>query len=111
MMLGETPFMATHLSGDTAWVDVLFVPYGHRRAGRGRTMFERWEHALPPKVANISVLAVVLDGESPIGFWKKMGFEVVEEDYMPEVEGLGCRMKKSLAHPGRAAVALSAIGT
>ncbi|PTY05553.1 hypothetical protein DB347_14355 [Opitutaceae bacterium EW11] len=83
--------MATHLSGDTAWVDVLFVPRDQRRNGWGRRMFLRWARALPEEIKKIQLLAVDLDGGSPLGFWTKMGFEVEDQDF-PDLPETGCYM-------------------
>jgi len=84
MQLNETPFLATHLSGDTAWVDVLFVPAPLRRQGFGRRIFEAWTRQLPAAVNRIQLLAMDLDGGSPLGFWDKMGFSPEDADF-PEL--------------------------
>jgi GNAT superfamily N-acetyltransferase len=84
MMLRDTPFLATHFSGDTAWVDVLFVPRDHRHHGWGRRIFDQWARTLPDTIKKIQLLAVDLDGGSPLGFWTKMGFEVEDADF-PEL--------------------------
>jgi GNAT superfamily N-acetyltransferase len=93
MLLGNTPFMATHVSGDTAWVDPLFVPRDQRNRGWGRRMFAAWVAQLPPFVRKIELLAVDLDGGSPIGFWRKLGFDVEEAEF-EEVPETGCYMVK-----------------
>lgn len=90
MKLEKTPFLATHVSGDVAWIDVLFVPEERRRQGFGRRMLCDWLKNLPDTIKKIQLLAVELDGASPIGFWRKMGFEV-EEMYFPELMN-GCYM-------------------
>lgn len=84
MRLGETPFLAAHVDGDTAWLDLLFVPPPLRRHGLGRQLFERWLGALPTDVREIHLLAAALDGESPLGFWRHMGFDVEDADF-PEL--------------------------
>lgn len=94
MRLGDTPFLATHVSGDTAWVDVLFVPAPLRHHGLGRRLFERWLGALPPGVHQVQLLAVDLDGGSPLGFWRRLGFTVEDADF-PELFD-GSYMIKSL---------------
>jgi hypothetical protein len=84
MKLEKTPFLATHLSGDVAWIDVLFVPEERRHQGFGRRMVMEWLSKLPATIKKIELLAVDLDGGSPVGFWKKLGFDV-EEKYFPEL--------------------------
>ena len=93
MRLGDTPFLASHLSGQTAWVDLLFVPRDHRYHGWGRKMFMDWARTLPAEVKQIELLAVDLDGGSPVGFWSKLGFEVEDLDF-PDVPETGCYMCK-----------------
>jgi len=90
MKFEKTPFLATHLSDDVAWIDVLFVPQEHRRRGYGRRMVMEWLAKLPATIKKIELLAVDLDGGSPVGFWKKMGFDV-EDRYFPELM-TGCYM-------------------
>jgi len=90
MKLEKTPFLATHLTDDVAWIDVLFVPQDHRRQGFGRRMVMEWLSKLPATIKKIELLAVDLDGGSPIGFWKKLGFDV-EDKYFPELM-TGCYM-------------------
>jgi GNAT superfamily N-acetyltransferase len=87
MILGNTPFLSTHLNGDTAWVDVLFVPRDQHRQGHGRTIFERWATKLPATIRKIQLLAVDLDDESPLGFWQKMGFEVEDAEFPDQFTG------------------------
>jgi hypothetical protein len=94
MKLEKTPFLATHLSGDVAWIDVLFVPREQRHQGYGRRMFCEWMAKLPATVKKIQLLAVDLDGGSPVGFWRKLGFDV-EEAYFPELM-TGCYMVQPL---------------
>ena len=84
MRLGNTPFLAAHVDGDTAWLDLLFVPAPLRHHGLGRQLFERWLGGLPPDVRTIHLLAAALDGDSPLGFWRRMGFSVEEADF-PEL--------------------------
>jgi ribosomal protein S18 acetylase RimI-like enzyme len=90
MKLEKTPFLATHLAEDIAWIDVLFVPQEHRRQGFGRRMVSEWLSKLPATIKKIELLAVDLDGGSPVGFWKKLGFDV-EDKYFPELM-TGCYM-------------------
>jgi len=90
MKLEKTPFLATHLADDVAWIDVLFVPQEHRRQGFGRRMVAEWLSKLPATIKKIELLAVDLDGGSPVGFWKKLGFDV-EDKYFPELM-TGCYM-------------------
>ena len=94
MKLGKTPFLATHLTDDVAWIDVLFVPQEYRRQGHGRRMVVEWLSKLPATIKKIELLAVDLDGGSPVGFWKKMGFDV-EDRYYPEIM-TGCYMSHPL---------------
>lgn len=94
MKLGKTPFIATHLSDDVAWIDVLFVPREQRHQGYGRRMVRDWLAKLPATIRKIEVLAVDLDGGSPVGFWKKMGFDI-EDKYFPELM-TGCYMSHDL---------------
>jgi hypothetical protein len=96
MKLEKTPFLATHLTEDVAWIDVLFVPQENRRQGFGRRMVMEWLSKLPATIKKIELLAVDLDGGSPVGFWKKLGFDV-EDKYFPELM-TGCYM----VHPLRA---------
>lgn len=91
MLLGNTPFLASHLSGETAWVDVLFVPQEQRHRGWGRRLFTDWLRGLPADVKRVELLAVDLDGGSPVGFWKKLGFEIEDQDF-PDVPETGCYM-------------------
>ena len=93
MKLGKTPFLATHLNDDVAWIDVLFVPKEYRHQGHGRRMVLEWLSKLPATIKKIELLAVDLDGGSPVGFWKKLGFDV-EDKYYPEIM-TGCYM----SHP------------
>ena len=93
MMLGNTPFLASHHTGDTAWLDLLFVPRDSRHQGWGRRLFSNWLRSLPEEIKKIEVLAVDLDGGSPIGFWRKLGFEV-EDAYFEEVPETGCYMSR-----------------
>ena len=81
MILRNTPFLSSHLCGDTAWVDFLFVPRELQRKGQGRKIFEGWTAGLPATVRRIQLLALELDGESPLGFWLKMGFEADAADF------------------------------
>lgn len=90
MKLEKTPFLATHVNGDVAWIDVLFIPEDHRRQGVGSRILHEWLQRLPETIKKIQLLAVELDGGSPVGFWRKMGFEV-EEMYFPELMN-GCYM-------------------
>lgn len=94
MKLGKTPFLATHLTDDVAWIDVLFVPQEYRCQGHGRRMVLEWLSKLPATINKIELLAVDLDGGSPVGFWKKMGFDV-EDRYYPEIM-TGCYMSHPL---------------
>ena len=80
MILKNAPFLSTHVYGDTAWVDVLFIPPAQRRRGHGRKIFAAWSEQLPATVEKIRLLAVDLDGGPPHGFWAKMGFEADETD-------------------------------
>jgi len=91
MLLGNTPFLASHLSGDTAWVDVLFVPQEQRRRGWGTRLFADWAKTLPTDVKHIELLAVDLGGGSPVRFWSKLGFEIEDQDF-PDVPETGCYM-------------------
>lgn len=83
MNLENTPFLATHQSEDTAWVDVFFIPKLLRRQGLGRRIFEAWLASLPKTVRSIYLVAAEIDEELPLDFWTKMGFEV-EDPYVPE---------------------------
>jgi hypothetical protein len=87
MILGNTPFISTHLNGDTAWVDVLFVPRDQHRRGQGRAIFEAWTSTLPATIRKIQLLAIDLDCGSPLGFWEKMGFEVEGADFPEQFPG------------------------
>ena len=87
MIFGNTPFLSAHLVGDTAWVDVIFIPREHHRRGRGRAIFEEWAAKLPASIRRIQLLAADLDGGSPIGFWTKMGFEVDGADFPEQFSG------------------------
>lgn len=91
MILGNTPFLASHQAGDTAWLDVLFVPKENRHQGWGTRLFNNWIKSLPEEITKVELLAVDLDGGSPIGFWKKLGFEV-EDQYFEDVPETGCYM-------------------
>jgi hypothetical protein len=53
-------------------------------------MVGEWLSKLPATIKKIELLAVDLDGGSPVGFWKKLGFDV-EEKYFPELM-TGCYM-------------------
>lgn len=99
MKLEKTPFLATHLTDDVAWIDVLFVPKDRRHQGFGRRMVLEWLSKLPATIKKIEVLAVDLDGGSPVGFWKKMGFDV-EDKYYPEIM-TGCYMSHPLHDDGQ----------
>lgn len=99
MKLEKTPFLATHLNDDVAWIDVLFVPKEQRFQGFGRRMVLEWLSKLPATIKKIEVLAVDLDGGSPVGFWKKMGFDV-EDKYYPEIM-TGCYMSHPLQDDGQ----------
>lgn len=81
--LDNTPFLATHQSQDSAWVDFFFIPRIQRRQGVGRRIFEAWVATLPKSVRTIYLVAAELDEDSPLEFWTKMGFEV-DEPYVPE---------------------------
>jgi len=106
MKLEKTPFLATHLTeDDVAWIDVLFVPEEHRRRGFGRRMVSEWLSKLPATIKKIELLAVDLDGGSPVGFWKKLGFDV-EDKYFPELMS-GCYMVHPLGSSGEDAPAKS----
>jgi len=106
MKLEKTPFLATHLTeDDVAWIDVLFVPEEHRRQGFGRRMVSEWLSKLPATIKKIELLAVDLDGGSPVGFWKKLGFDV-EDKYFPELMS-GCYMVHPLGSSGEDAPAKS----
>jgi hypothetical protein len=87
MILGNTAFLSAHLNGDTAWVDVLFVPREQHRRGQGRAIYEGWAAKLPATIRKIQLLAVDLDDESPVGFWVKMGFEMDEADFPGQFAG------------------------
>jgi len=100
MKLEKTPFLATHLSDDVAWIDVLFVPQEQRHQGFGRRMVLQWLSKLPATIKKIELLAVDLDGGSPVGFWKKMGFDV-EDKYYPEIM-TGCYMTHPLGEDAEA---------
>jgi ribosomal protein S18 acetylase RimI-like enzyme len=99
MKLEKTPFLATHLTDDVAWIDVLFVPKEQRHQGFGRRMVLQWLSRLPATIKKIELLAVDLDGGSPVGFWKKMGFDV-EDKYFPELM-TGCYMSHPLHDDGQ----------
>lgn len=101
MRLGDTPFLAAHVNGNTAWLDVLFVPAPLRRHGLGRRLFERWLGALPADVRQIQLLAAALDGDSPLGFWRRMGFTVEDADF-PELFD-GSYMSRPLTQPASVA--------
>jgi hypothetical protein len=86
MLLGNAPFIAAHVQGTTAWVDVLYVPAPLRRRGLGRNMFDRWLSTIPSEVTEMKLLAVALDGSSPLAFWRSLGFQreddpVIVEDF------------------------------
>lgn len=100
MKLGKTPFLATHLTDDVAWIDVLFVPKENRNQGHGRRMVLEWLSKLPATIKKIELLAVDLDGGSPVGFWRKMGFDV-EDRYFPEIM-TGCYMSHPLKEEAEA---------
>jgi hypothetical protein len=87
MMLGNTPFLSSHLYGDTAWVDVLFIPREQHRKGYGRAIFEAWAAKLPSSIRKIQLLAIDLDDGSPLEFWLKMGFEVDGADFPERFAG------------------------
>jgi hypothetical protein len=53
-------------------------------------MVMEWLSKLPATIKKIELLAVDLDGGSPVGFWKKLGFDV-EDKYFPELL-TGCYM-------------------
>jgi len=99
MKLEKTPFLATHLTEDVAWIDVLFVPKENRCQGFGRRMVLEWLSKLPATIKKIELLAVDLDGGSPVGFWKKLGFDV-EDKYYPEIM-TGCYMSHPLQEDGQ----------
>jgi GNAT superfamily N-acetyltransferase len=90
MKLESTPFLATEVRGDTAWVGILYVPVDMRRHGLGRALFERWLRTIPTDVCQIRLFSVNLDGEYPTGFWKKLGFEI--EGEFSETEIATCYM-------------------
>ena len=98
MLLGNTPFLASHQTGDTARLALLFVPRGNRHCGWGTRLFDAWMRSLPQEVTKIELLAVDLDGGSPVGFWKKLGFEV-EEQYFADVPETGCYMVRRAHEP------------
>jgi GNAT superfamily N-acetyltransferase len=79
MYLGNTPFISWHREGDTAWIDLLFVPRDKRRKGYGRSMVAAVIEKLPEEVCGVEVLSTQLDDEFTTGFWEKLGFE-------PEIE-------------------------
>jgi hypothetical protein len=98
MLLGNTPFLASHVRGDTAWLDVLFVPRDQRHHGWGSRMFLDWAKSLPAEIKKIELLAVNIDEDSPVGFWMKMGFDFEDlnsEDYPRS----GCYMVRNAHAP------------
>lgn len=74
MKFGPAPFLSSHIEGEVAWVNLLYVPPSRRRHGLGRHMFEDWLHRLPPDVHSIKLVVAAVDGEATDGFWAKMGF-------------------------------------
>lgn len=79
MQLNETPFLSWHVDGDKAWIDFLFVPRHRRRRGCGTGMLNKLVAELPPSVRLLTVLSVQLDDEFSTLFWRKMGFEPVDD--------------------------------
>jgi len=92
MIFGNTPFLSAHLVGDTAWVDVIFIPRGITGEDEDGQIFEEWSAKLPASIRRIQLLAADLDGGSPIGFWTKMGFEVDGADFPEQFSDLHGQM-------------------
>lgn len=100
MIMGDTPFLASHVDGDTAWLDFLFVPRALRHQGYGTRIFNEWLKRLPEVVRRVEVLAVDLDGEHSAGFWRRMGFEPETEFEFGELLN-GSYMERWLRPPTR----------
>jgi hypothetical protein len=64
-------------------------------------MFERWARTIPPEVRRIKLLAVNLDGEYPTGFWRKLGFELVDEGTSEPEIATGYMVRPALRSAGR----------
>jgi len=79
MQFGNTPFLSWHVDGDKAWIDFLFVPRHQRRKGYGTGMLNQLVAELPPCIRVVTVLSVQLDDEFSTLFWRKMGFEPVDD--------------------------------
>lgn len=73
--LENTPFLAWHVDGATAWIDVLFIPRAQRRHGFGRRLVNELVSRLPPTVREVEVLSAQIDDEFSTPFWQKLGFE------------------------------------
>lgn len=65
----------SHISGNTAWVDMIQVPKERRGAGEGKKAYEDWEKTLPSNVRQVRLFAADTGAGSSTGFWEKMGFD------------------------------------
>ncbi|MCX6954656.1 MAG: GNAT family N-acetyltransferase [Verrucomicrobia bacterium] len=79
MQFGQTPFLSWHVDGDKAWIDFLFVPRHQRRKGYGTDMLNKLVAELPPGIRVVTVLSAQLDDEFSPLFWRKSGFEPVDD--------------------------------
>ena len=88
MRFGSVPFLSSRMYGDVAWITWIYVPREIRRRGIGRAMVEAWRRKLPTSTREVRLLACEIDGESPLGFWERMGFLPEEEfPWVDEVSG------------------------
>jgi hypothetical protein len=64
-----------HISGDIAWVDMIFVSREDGRlAGKGRKLYREWEANLPENIEMVIIMASDTGSGPSDDFWDKMGF-------------------------------------
>lgn len=64
-----------HRSGDSVWIDMIYVTPGERGKGEGRRLYKDFEAALPPDITLVRVFAADTEGEgNSDDFWLALGF-------------------------------------
>jgi len=73
----EQAYINGHVTGTIAWVDMIWVPPGERKNGKGRGLYLDWESKLPPETTLVRLMAADTGSGNSDPFWERLGFNWV----------------------------------
>jgi hypothetical protein len=100
----EGPYISSHRSGATVYIDMMTVPRDQRRKGVGRAYYDEWEAALPHDVVMIKLMAADTGSGNSAEFWSSMGFDYQYDGESLDYESQNMMWKGVNGHPTPATI-------